>query len=139
MAVDPVEQSTRRAYLDTIAALRTAEPAPVGADDGICTTIAGLDRILTHPFRTNTCTAFAEDAPLRIVGHDRRKILFGLDVLRLGNAFLHVAPDEDDLLELAIAAAVADRAIDRVINEQKFAHRPLGLLDLLALRRDDHA
>ena len=63
----------------------------------------------------------------------------GCDVLLLGESFLDIAPVENHFLQFAFAAAVADRAVERMVGEQKLAHRPLCLFDLLARGRDDHA
>ena len=139
MAVNSIEQRTGRANLDTVAALRTVEPTAVSADNCINTAIARLDCILAHPFVTDTRAAFAQNASLRIIGDDRRKILFGLGVLFLSKTFLNITPVKDDLLQFTFAPAVADRAIERVICQQKFAHRTLGLFDLFTLRSDNHA
>ena len=63
----------------------------------------------------------------------------GCDVLSFGETLLDIAPIEDHFLQLAFAAAVADRTIERVIDEQKFAHRTLRFFDLGTRGRDDHS
>src|SRR4051794_31492115 len=55
----------------------------------------------------------------------------GLDVARSPRA-----PAERDVLERALAALVADRAVERVVDEQELHHGVLGLLDLV--RGGDH-
>src|SRR6185369_3535324 len=45
---------------------------------------------------------------------------------------------ECHLLQLALAAAIANRAIKRMVREQKLSHATLRLLDLFALRRHHH-
>jgi hypothetical protein len=49
------------------------------------------------------------------------------------------APAEGDVLQRALAALVADRAVERVVDEQELDHRLLRVLDALGLRVDDHA
>src|SRR5262249_16699784 len=56
-----------------------------------------------------------------------------------GEALFEAAPVESHLLQLAFAAAIADRTIKRMVREQKLRHAALRLLDLFALRGDDHA
>jgi hypothetical protein len=57
-----------------------------------------------------------------------------VDELRFGGAVL-----EGHVLQLALAAGVADRAVERMIAEQQLEHRLARLLDLVALGGDDHA
>ena len=83
MTVNAVKQRSGRADFDTVAALRTIQPTAVCADYGIDAAVAGLDGVLAHPFVTDACAAFAENAPLRVVGDYRREIFFGLGVLFL--------------------------------------------------------
>ena len=94
---------------------------------------AGLDGVLAHPLVADARAAFAEDAALRVVGDDGREEFFGRVVLPLGEALFEIAPVEDHLLQLALAAAVADGAVERVVGEQELDHPALRLLDLLGL------
>jgi hypothetical protein len=48
------------------------------------------------------------------------------------------APAEGDVLQRALAALVADRAVERVVDEQELDDRLLGRLDALRLGVDDH-
>src|SRR4029079_6930907 len=50
-----------------------------------------------------------------------------------------VAPAERDVLQRALAALVADRAVERVVDQQELDDRVLGVLDPRGLRVDDHA
>jgi hypothetical protein len=72
MPIGSVEQRSRRANLDAVAALRTIQPATERADDGVRAAIAGFDRFFAHPFIADARTTFAENASLRIVGDHRR-------------------------------------------------------------------
>src|SRR5690606_2713781 len=82
--------------------------------------------------------AFAQNAPLRVVSDYRRKKFLRLYVLILGKPLFDIAPVKYDLLQLTFTAAVAYRAIKRVIRKQEFAHRTLCLFDLRADRRHDY-
>src|SRR5205814_9172368 len=62
MTISSVKQSSGRANLDTVAALRTIQPAAAGADAGIRAVIAGCDRFLAHPLITDSRATLAEDA-----------------------------------------------------------------------------
>src|SRR5439155_12952361 len=84
--------------------------------------------------------ASAEDAPL-LVEHDQRpdrdRLLLP-DLRRQREAaplpvVVHVV-----LLELALAGLVADRAVDRMVDEQELEHRTLCGLRLLVRRMHDH-
>src|SRR5580765_6054340 len=139
MPIGPVEQSSRRTNLDTVAALRTVQPATERADDGVRAAIAGFDGLFTHPFVAHARATLAENATLRIVGDHGRKILLRLRVLPFDKALFQVAPVKSQLLQLTLATPIAHRTIERMIREQKFEHRPLRLFDLFTLRGHDHA
>src|SRR4029077_2588440 len=49
-----------------------------------------------------------------------------------------LAPAEADVLQWALAALVADGAVQRVVDQQELDDRALGLLDALGLRVHDH-
>src|SRR5215204_2074732 len=133
MSVCRVEKRPRRADLDAVPALQAVEPAAVRADDGVRSAPSGLNGVLAHPLVADARAALAEDAALRVVGDDGREEFLGRVVLPLGEALFEVAPVEDHLLQLALAAAVADGAVERVVRQQELDHPALRLLDLLAL------
>src|ERR1041384_2522188 len=139
MSIGSIEQRPRRTALDTVAALRTIQPAAERTDDCVGATIPGFDCFLTHPLVADACASLAQDATLRIIRHHRRQISLSLRVLPFDETLFEVAPVKSQLLQLAFTAAIADRTIKRMIREQKFEHRTLRLFDLFALRGDDHA
>src|SRR5437660_12697770 len=98
MSVRRIQQSSRRADLDAVAALRAVEPAAVCADDGVRAATARLYRVLAHPLVADARAALAEYAALRVVGDHRREEFFGRVVLPLREALFDVAPVEDHLL-----------------------------------------
>ena len=73
-------------------------------------------------------TARAVDAAGHVRGDERPEVLVGHDTLFLRVARYAAAETEREILELAFAALVADRAIERVVDQQEL-HRGL-------LRRD---
>src|SRR5690606_19343584 len=81
MPIGAIEQGSGRANLDAVSAFRTAQPSAVCSDHGIDAAVSGFDRVCAHPFLTDARTAFAQNAALRVVRDDRRKIFFGLCVL----------------------------------------------------------
>ncbi len=64
----------------------------------------------------------------------------GLTKWRLGstNAGAAEAPAERDVLQRALAALVAHRAVERVVDEQELDDRVLGVRDPVGLGVDDH-
>ncbi len=76
---------------------------------------------------------------MRIIGDHGREILFGPGVFLLNKPFFQIAPIKGQLLQFAFTAPIADGTIERMIGKQELEHRPLGLFDFLALRRDHHA
>src|SRR5207244_6380126 len=73
--------------------------------------------------------AVAEDAALAVEGdrrRDRDRLLEG--ALREGHARVAGAPAEGEVLERALAALVADGAVERVVDEDGLERRllPLG-------------
>src|SRR5262249_9564937 len=139
MPVCSVEQRSGGADFDTVATLRTVQPVAVRADDGARAAIAGFDRLLAHPFVADPGASLAENAALRIVRDHRRQIFFWVIILLLSETLFQIAPVESLLLQLALAATIAHRTIQRMIRQQKLEHRALRFLNLFALRGDDHA
>ena len=72
-------------------------------------------------FLAETNTARAVDAALHFLGADQRPdVLAGHHALGLVVAGFAAAVAHGQILQLALAALVADRAIERVIDEQEF-------------------
>src|SRR5207244_6562263 len=84
--------------------------------------------------------AVAADAALAI-DRDERGQRQGLDEVALGldEARAPAAPAEGDVLERALAALVAHRAVERVVDEQELDDGLLRLAHALGLRVYDHA
>ena len=70
--------------------------------------------------------AVAEDAALAVDGHQRAERERLLEVaLGLDEARAPAAPAEGDVLQRALAALVAHRAVERVVDEQELDDRLL--------------
>src|SRR2546423_10619772 len=119
MTIGRVKECTCRAHFDAVAALRTVEPSAVRADDRVRAAPARLDSILAHPLVAHARATLTQDATLWIVGDNRREIFFRRVVLALREALFQPAPIEDHLLQLALAPAITDGTIQRVIGEQE--------------------
>ncbi len=92
-----------------------------------------------HPFSADTHAAIAEDAARAIKKDDRRPLLFILVQLAFHIARLGCAVLEGHVLQFALAAGVADGAVERVVAEQEFDHRLARLADLVSVSGYDHA
>ena len=91
-------------------------------------------------FLAKAHAAGAMDAAAHFLHADQRAhvldsnhaLFFG--VTRIGSTVAH-----GQILQLAFAALVANRAVQRVVDEQKLHHRLLGLDGLVGLGAHDHA
>src|SRR5205809_4931774 len=61
VTIRSIEQRSGRAHFNAVAALRTVQPAAVGADDGVCATASCFDRVFTHPLVADPRTALAQN------------------------------------------------------------------------------
>src|SRR5579863_8791968 len=92
-----------------------------------------------HAFAANPHAAVAEDAAWPVKKHHRRPLLLVLVILRLHKLRFGGAVGECHVLQFALAARIAHRAIQRMIAQQHLQHRLPRLLDLIAVGSDDHA
>jgi hypothetical protein len=80
------------------------------------------------------------DAAAHLFHRDQRAdILVEHDALLFGVARARAAIAHRQVLQLAFAALVADRAVERVVDEQELHHALLRLHRLVALGAHDHA
>ena len=116
-------QRADRADVDTSAALIALEViALIGSDLTHDAAIHDAERVDAHAFIADTNAAVAKNAPGRIEEHDRRKLLFIHVMLHFGEPALAGAVREHHVLQFALAALIADRAIERVIRQQQLEH-----------------
>ena len=134
-------QRADRAELGDVAVEgRDVRPLVEGADEGLVAALEQLQLLVLGHLLAEADAAVAEDAALAVDRHQRRELERLLEVaLRVGEAALARAPAHRDVLERALAALVADRAVERVVDEQELDDRVLRLLDPVGLRVDDHA
>ena len=102
-------------------------------------TFAHVEDVVLGDLVADANAARAHDATLGVVDDGRAeanalRLVDRLGELALQRALVLVVV----VLELALARLIADRAVDRVIEEQELLHRRLGGLHLVVRRRDDH-
>jgi hypothetical protein len=108
-------------------------------DDAVGTAHADAERFHIHTFIANTHAAEAKNTARRIIVDKLRPFLF-----RPVNFFLHEAAGiravaKHHVLQLALAALVAHRAIERMVRQKKFKHGLARAAHLLRVRSHHHA
>ena len=139
-AVGVVGQGADRAELGDVAVERGDVGAVVeGADEGAVAALQQLQLGVFGDLLAEAHAAVAEDAALAVDRDQRREFDRLLEVaLFVDHAAFARAPALRDVLQRALAALVADGAVERVVDEQELDHRALGVLDLLGAGVDDH-
>ena len=130
-----------RADLDRVAGeVRREGLTGVGDHLGVATAPAEVDQRVTGDLGGEPRAATTLDAALAVEEDevaDRDRLL---EVTLLLDEARLAGPERERLvLERALAAAVAHRAVERVVDEQELENAVLRVLDALARRRDDHA
>ncbi len=100
---------------------------------------ADAERFHVHAFIADAHAAEAQDAARSIVINQRRPLFFGIVQLFFGEAAVIEAVAESHVLQFALAALVADGAIERMIGEQELDHVLAGFVHLLGVGLYDHA
>ena len=111
----------------------------VGGDDGGAAAVLDAEREDVHAFAAHAHAAVAEDAARAVEVDDGGPLLLFAVVLGLGVEAVGCAVLEGHVLQLALAAGVADGAVERVVAEQQLQRGLAGLRDLRGLGLDDHA
>src|SRR5215207_8754440 len=140
-AVGPRGERADRAELDDVAAERADVGVPVEGGHIRVRAALGQDQLVVlGDLLREAHAAVAEDAALA-VDRDQRRELERLAEVALGfdEARRARAPSVGDVLQRALAALVADRAVERVVDEQELDDRLLGGADAVGLGVDDHA
>ena len=140
-AVRGRRQRTDRAQLHDVAAeIRGKRLAGEGVDLGRRATVHEVDERIANHLVGEPGAAIAQDATLTVEVHR----LGDGDRLAVVALFLHEPAfartvGHRGVLKRALAALVAHRAIERVVDEQELEHPVLGLAHPVVLRIDDHA
>ena len=92
-----------------------------------------------HALAAHPHAAVAENAARPVEKHHRRPLLLVFMILRLHEFRFRGAVRERHVLQFALAARIAHRTIQRMVPQQHLQHRLPRLLDLCAIRSDDHA
>ncbi len=103
------------------------------------TAVLNAQRPDIHAFAANPNAAVAQDAARAVEVHHRRPLLLVAVVLHVHELRFGRAVLEGHVLQFALAAGVAHRAVQRMVGEQQLEHRLARLLDLVALGSDHHA
>ena len=112
----------------------------MNADEGAVAALRHVQHRFLGDVLREADAARAENAAVGHVQHvgpevlDRVEPLGELAVARAGPAFL-----EHEVLQLALAGLIADRAVERMIDEQELEHALARVLRRRRLRFDDHA
>ena len=101
---------------------------PVGEDRRAHAALADAKRLDVHAFVADAHAAETEDAARVVEVDDGGKLLLGLVLLLFEEAALGGAVAEDHVLQLALAALVAHRAVERVVGEEEFEHGLAGVV-----------
>ena len=111
----------------------------VRSDDGRGAAILDAESEDVHAFAAHAHAAVAEDAARTVEVDNWGPLLLFAVVLRLRVEAVGCAVLEGHVLQLALAASVADGAVERVIAEEHLQSGFAGLGNLRSLGRDDHA
>ena len=123
-------QRADRAEIDDIAAqLALQRLLEIGGDLHILAAAHGADILDAGDLLHEADAAGAVDAARHHRLHDRAHIFLGDRALILFVALVAAAIGDGLVLQVALAALVADRAIERVVDQQEFHHALARLLD----------
>src|SRR6266852_1843355 len=113
--------------------------AAIRNDDGVGAAHADAEGFYVHTFVADAHAAEAENAAGGVVVDEVRPLFLGAMNFFFDEAAGVRAVAEDHVLQFALAAFIADRAIERVIGQQKFKHVLARVADLFGGCANDHA
>src|SRR5438552_18756415 len=90
----------------------------VGSDDGGCAAVLDAEREDVHALAAHPDAAVTQNAAWAVEVDHRRPLLLFAVVLGFGVEAVGGAVLEGHVLQLALAAGVADRAVERSVAEQ---------------------
>ena len=135
-----VGQRTDRADVDDVAGQFGGQRlAVVGTDLQVLAAVHATQFIGASHVGGEAHAARALDAAGHFGGDQRTHVLVRHHTLALVEAADRTAIAQRHVLQLALAALIADRAVQRVVDEQELHHRTLELQRLLAAGGDLHA
>ncbi len=111
----------------------------VGLDHRHRAAIAHAQRLHAHALVADAHAAITQDAARLVVKHNRRPLLFVRMQLLLQEPALAHPVAEGHVLQFALAALVAHRAIQRMVGQQKFQRALARLVHLRRIGVDHHA
>lgn len=148
VAIGAAGERAHRAGIDAHAALLAVEvgqvfrrklSGDVRSDDRRAAAVLDAESEDVHAFAAHADAAVAEDAARAVeVDHGRPLLLFAM-VLGFGVEGVRRTVLEGHVLQLALAAGVADGAVERMVAEQELQRGFAGLGDLRGLGGDVHA
>ena len=133
-------QRAHRANINAHAALFAFQVVfAIRNDDRVGAAHADAERLHVHAFIANAHAAIAKDAARGIVINQVRPLFFRPVNLFFREAAGVRAVTENHVLQFAFAALVANRAIQRVVAQQKFQHHLARVAHRLRIRAHHHA
>src|SRR5581483_4566599 len=140
VAISARGERADRADIDAHAALFAFQVvALVGRDDGGGAAVLHAERPHVHGLAADAHAAVAEDAARPVEEDHRRPLLLFFVELGFHEARFGGAVAEGHVLQFALAAGVADGAVERMVAEQKLERGLARLADFFAGGGDDHA
>ena len=108
----------------------------VGRDDGTDAAVLHAKRPDVHAFAADAHAAITQNATRAIEVNHRRPLLLVAVVLDLDEFRFGRAVGESHVLQFALAAGIANWAIQRMVAEQQFDHAFARLMDFVAIGGD---
>ena len=134
-----VERADRTQVDDVARQLVVDALLDVGADLAVLATVVGAEFLHARDVLPEAHAARAVDAARHVGGDEWTDVLVLDHALALVVARNVAAIAHGQILQLAFAALIADRAVERMIDQQEFHHRLLRSDGLRGTRVDDHA
>ena len=143
-AAEPVGRGGERAHRaqlgDVAGELAVVRPALEGGDDRVRAAVLRHQLQVAGHVLAEPRAAVAEDAALAVELDQRRdRHRLGVGALGQRHAGAAGAVAEGQVLQRALAALVADRAVERVVDQEELEHRVLALAGAVGVRVHDHA
>ena len=140
IAISSAGERADGANVDACAALVAFEMISEVRNDGRNdATIGNAEGVHSHPFIANSNATVAKDASRGVKIYHRRPLFLVHVDFAFDEAALARAVTERHVLQFALAALIAYRAIQRMIGQQEFQGSLTGILDELRFGVNHHA